>query len=461
MGTPLAVALAGCCAGGLREAVPCSSRRRTVAPPRTRRGSRARPPGCAVRTRPSRERCAGERPVCVLVEPRARPALQRVGERLGEVAHVGHREVESLGAGGRHDVPGVAGEEQSPVAQRLGHEAAQRRDRLLDRRTGHEPAGDLARQAGAELVPEAIVGPVFDAVVDAALHVVATEHRMPHRAQREAPLAVGVDELLVDRRRLGEDAEPAERVHPLVRAQHRRRDHRAAHTVGTVATGDVLALDAVGRTVVGERDVRRRAVDLVWHHVGRPVDHRHAGVVDRGVEVLRHLGLAVDHHALADVPAEVDAHMAAREAEAHAVVDGTEAVHARADPGLAQRLDRAPLEDAGTDPRKHVLTRLAFEDDRADAGEMEQPREQQPGRAAADDDDRHARRHVRGRSHASAFSRRSRVAIVGRHRATLADGSRPSRRAATNSRSWSSTPATGAPALVRSTGVSRPSTSSS
>ena len=37
-------------------------------------------------------------------------------------------------AGRRHDVGGIAGEEQAAVAHRLGDEAAQRRDALLDRR---------------------------------------------------------------------------------------------------------------------------------------------------------------------------------------------------------------------------------------------------------------------------------------------------------------------------------------
>ena len=48
-------------------------------------------------------------------------------------ADVVHGEVEPLGAGRRHDVRGVASEEQPAVPQRLGDEAAERRDRLLDR----------------------------------------------------------------------------------------------------------------------------------------------------------------------------------------------------------------------------------------------------------------------------------------------------------------------------------------
>ena len=49
-----------------------------------------------------------------------------------------------------------------PVAHRFGDEAAQRRDALLDRRTGDQPPGHLGRQAALQLRPEGVVRPVFD-----------------------------------------------------------------------------------------------------------------------------------------------------------------------------------------------------------------------------------------------------------------------------------------------------------
>ena len=59
-------------------------------------------------------------------------------------ADVGDGEVEPLGAGRGDDVGGVAGEEQVAVSHRLGDEAAQRRDRLLDRRARHDGIGQVA-----------------------------------------------------------------------------------------------------------------------------------------------------------------------------------------------------------------------------------------------------------------------------------------------------------------------------
>jgi hypothetical protein len=61
---------------------------------------------------------------------------------------------------------GVAGQEQAAEAHRLGDEAAQRRDALLDRLG---PVTSRARrprvQAAAQLVPEGVVAPVLDLVV--------------------------------------------------------------------------------------------------------------------------------------------------------------------------------------------------------------------------------------------------------------------------------------------------------
>jgi cytochrome c peroxidase len=68
-------------------------------------------------------------------------------------AHVAGRQVQALGAGGRHDVRGVAGQEQAAEAHRLGDEAAQRRDALLDRRAGDQRSAASAA-AAAQLVPE-------------------------------------------------------------------------------------------------------------------------------------------------------------------------------------------------------------------------------------------------------------------------------------------------------------------
>src|ERR1700716_3246747 len=100
--------------------------------------------------------------------------------------HVARGEVEALRTGGRDDVRRVAGEEEAAEAQRLGDEAAQRRDALLDRRAGHECLCGDRIEAPAQLVPEARVGPLFELLRERALHVIAAAGAAAHAAQGEA-----------------------------------------------------------------------------------------------------------------------------------------------------------------------------------------------------------------------------------------------------------------------------------
>ena len=106
---------------------------------------------------------------------------------------------------------GVAGEKQPSVAHRLGDEAAQRGNRLFDRWPGHDLGRDMVRKSPFQLVPELVIRPVFDPRVEAALDVIAAQHGIAQRSEREAPLMPGVDDIS-DRRRLRHDAEPAERI---------------------------------------------------------------------------------------------------------------------------------------------------------------------------------------------------------------------------------------------------------
>src|SRR3546814_6275799 len=92
-------------------------------------------------------------------------------------------EVQALGAGRRHDVGGVAGEEQAAPAQRLGDEAAQGGDALLERGAGDEARGDVARELRLQALPEARVRPVVRVLVGRHLQVVAAELRAAQRAE--------------------------------------------------------------------------------------------------------------------------------------------------------------------------------------------------------------------------------------------------------------------------------------
>ena len=63
------------------------------------------------------------------------------------------------------------------------------------------------------------------------------------------------------------------------------------------------------------------------------------------------------------------------------------AVHARADAGLVEQIDRDLLDHAGADAAEHVVAGVPLEDDVVDAGLVQQLAEQQAGRTGADDGD--------------------------------------------------------------------------
>ena len=75
------------------------------------------------------------------------------------------------------------------------------------------------------------------------------------------------------------------------------------------------------------------------------------------------------------------------ERQLDAVVDQPLAIEPLADADLVQQIDGALLEQAGADAGAQVLGRAPLEHDAIDAGQPQQPGEQQPGRPAADDPD--------------------------------------------------------------------------
>ena len=85
----------------------------------------------------------------------------------------------------------------------FGNEAAQRRNTLLDRRTGDEALAGLRFEPGLKFFPEALVRPGIGVFGVTALEIVAAARRRARRAEREAERVPDVDQLLRDRRRIG------------------------------------------------------------------------------------------------------------------------------------------------------------------------------------------------------------------------------------------------------------------
>ncbi|MOA03457.1 hypothetical protein D3C78_1229660 [compost metagenome] len=184
---------------------------------------------------------------------------------------------------------------------------------------------------------------------------------------------LGVDQLRGDRRGIGQQAQPAERVDALEVLQDLGRDRLPRHAVEAVATGDVVAVDAHLFAILVEGQPRLLALEFVQLHVGGLVDGRGAAGLARRHEVAGDLGLAIDHHGLsAGQLLQVDALAAAVEDHLEAFVDQTLGVHARGDASLAQQIDHALLEHPGTNAAEDVVGSLAFDDQGLDAGVMQQ-----------------------------------------------------------------------------------------
>src|SRR5207237_5020968 len=106
----------------------------------------------------------------------------------------------------------------------------------------------------------ALVGPVFDAGIERHLDVVAAERRTSLGCQREAARRMAVGDLL-ERRRLREDAEPAERIELLVFALH--RDITARDAMEAVAAGNEVAVELPRFAAVLETDGRIQPLHIV------------------------------------------------------------------------------------------------------------------------------------------------------------------------------------------------------
>src|SRR3569623_2823025 len=79
-------------------------------------------------------------------------------------------------------------------------------------------------------------------------------------------------------------------------------------------------------------------------------------------------------------------HLAAK-GDVDALVHQPVAMQPRSTADLVEQVDRALLENAGTDTAHHVLGAAALDDDIVDAGFGEQGAKQKPGRSGADDGD--------------------------------------------------------------------------
>ncbi len=199
-------------------------------------------------------------------------------------------------------------EQQAAKAHRFGDEGAQRRDRFLDRRRGDEMARRHHIEARPQLVIKARIAPGGDVFVDRHLDVVAAAGVGTHRAQREPARMMGIDQLVRDWRRVGEQPEPAKREGAFVQPNGVARHAGAADAMEAVAAGDGVAVQFFAATILFEGHARVVAVEAMHRNMFGLIDGRCTAGGAHVHQVARHLGLAIDRDGAAATQClEVDA----------------------------------------------------------------------------------------------------------------------------------------------------------
>src|SRR5271166_3767155 len=258
---------------------------------------------------------------------------------------------------------------------------------FLDRRPGHDRVGRRAVEPTFQLLPEPLVRPILDRLVEGALKVEPAAGARAHRAQGKAALVADIDQLGGDRRGVAQDAEPAKRIDALVGAECGFRDGLPADTVKAVAPGDEIARDFARDAVAAVAQARPPGGDIVQAYPVGLVEGRHARSGARLHQVAGDLGLAVNGDGLAGQLAEIDALPPSAKADLDAVMNETLAMKPVADAGAVEQTDRPVLDQAGANTAQHIFAAALLENDVGDAVDLKQLPEEQAGRAGADDRD--------------------------------------------------------------------------
>ena len=112
-------------------------------------------------------------------------------DRARENAHVGGGQIEAFGAGGRHDMRGVSGQEKAAILHRFRDEAAHGRHSFLkDRALIQTEIRQRFRSAAATL-PKCGHPAIRQIFTGPALQVDAAELRAAHAKQSETALMIG------------------------------------------------------------------------------------------------------------------------------------------------------------------------------------------------------------------------------------------------------------------------------
>ena len=171
---------------------------------------------------------------------------------------------------------GIAGEEETAETHRLDDEAAHAGNTFLQDGSVVKLPATIIGQAGAQLLPDAIVGPFANIFLGRALKIKAGETRGTHAMESETALVIGVNQLFGGRRGLGQNAEPAEGIGAIEDGESTGGNAGAADAVEAVASGDEITFELVARASVGEIDFRP-GLGMSWRGRRREIVNAEVG----------------------------------------------------------------------------------------------------------------------------------------------------------------------------------------
>ena len=209
--------------------------------------------------------------------------------------------------------------------------------------------------------------------------------------QREPVLVPGVDQLIGGRRDRGEDPQPGEWIGPLPQPQRAARDGRPTDTVETVTTRDHIGAQPAFGSRVAIGDDRLVSLQSVDGHASHSNCSGAPESDPRLDQIFGHLGLPVDRHRSSGQLVHRDAMVGPVEAQVDPPVDQALALQPLTDARFDERVARALLKDAGSDPRLAVGTAPSLDDHRLHTMPVQEMAQQQTGRPGADDRDLRAR----------------------------------------------------------------------
>ena len=199
-------------------------------------------------------------------------------------------------------------------------------------------------------------------------------------------IGIGIDKFVRYRRGFDKNSEPRKRIDAFKQVNPVIGNTAPGDTVKSVAPGDEIALDFMRLAALAVADRRMICIEIVYRDVFSLIDNLRAGGMERIVQVLRHLCLAIDHDGLtAGQFHKIDGMTFTVKTQFDPAMEQAFFMHPLAHLGLIQQVHGALFEHTGADGGFDLFAGTRFEHDGVDAAQMKKMGKKQARRPGADD----------------------------------------------------------------------------